>query len=202
MKLFLASALDHVRELFIEKIWDINWKKVWFISNPADLDREWDIEPRWVKGDKDMLFSLWGDIVNIDIRETKHENLFDVVSSCDILYVSGWNTRYFKELADNSGYQKIIDELIIKKWITYISTSAGSCVMGTGIKYLDPGNFKIEKWFWLVNAMILPHWWSESFKEEYGETMSKIYDDKQNVISLTDNQAIYVDNNWYQILWK
>ena len=202
MKLFLASALDHVRDLFIEKIGDINWKKIWFISNPADLSREWTIDPRWVKWDKDMLFSLWWNIVDIDLRETKDETLFGIISSCDILYVSGWNTRYFKELADSSGFQKIIDELIIKKWLLYVSTSAGSCVMWTSIKYLDPGNFQIEKWYWLINAMILPHWWSEDFKQEYEDTMPKIYNDKQSVITLNNNQAIYADNNWYQILWK
>lgn len=202
MKLFLSSALEHVRDLFIEKIWNIEWKRIWFISNPADLDREWDIEPRRVEWDKNMLKSLWWKLIQIDLREVKNEDLFDEISKCDILYVSWWNTRYFKKLADESWFQKIVDELIIKWKIIYISTSAWSCVMWNSIKYLDPGNFKIEQGYWIVNAMILPHRWSDDFKEEYKETMDKIYDDNQNVISLNDNQAIFVDNNWIQILFK
>jgi hypothetical protein len=31
--------------------------------------------------------------------------------------------------------------------------------------------------------------------------MPKIYNDKQNIITLHDNQAIYADANWYTILW-
>jgi hypothetical protein len=43
--------------------------------------------------------------------------------------------------------------------------------------------------------MILPHWGTEYFKQEYEETMPKIYNDKQNIITLHDNQAIYADAN-------
>ena len=203
MQLFLASSLDQVKELFIEKIWNINWRRIWFISNPADIDREWDIEPRWVKSDREMLESLWWIISHINLKNIKNDELFSAISDCDILYVSWWNTRYFKILADESWFQKIIDELIIKKWMTYISTSAGSCIMWTSIKYMDPDDFKIEQWYGLVNAMILPHWWNDSFKDEYNETvMPKIYNDAQNIITLTDNQVIYMDNNWITILWK
>jgi len=202
MKLFLASALDHVKGLFVENIWDINWKGIWFITNPADMDREWDQDPWWVLNDLNMLKSLWGKIKQIDLRETKNEDLFNIVSGCDILYVSGWNTRYFKNLADESWFNKIVDELILTWKIIYISTSAWSCVMWTGIKYLDPGDFKIEKWYWIVSAMILPHWWSEDFKKEYEDTIEKIYQDGQNIISIADTQAILVDNQGYKIIWK
>ncbi len=201
MQLFLASALEHVKDLFVKKIGNIEWKTIWFISNPADPDREWDIEPRWIKWDREMLESLWWNIKTIDMREVKNNKLFEIISDLDLLYVSGWNTRYFKTLADESWFQKIIDELVIKKWLIYISTSAGSCVMWTSIKYLDEWNFNIEKWYGLINAMIIPHWWSNDFKKEYQETMPKLYNEKQNIITLNDNQVIYADNNWYNILW-
>ncbi|HKL44067.1 MAG TPA: Type 1 glutamine amidotransferase-like domain-containing protein [Candidatus Absconditabacterales bacterium] len=200
MQLFLASALEYVKDFFVEKIGNIKGKTIGFISNPADLDRKGDIEPRWVIGDKNMLKSLGGIIKTIDIRELKNDGLFEVISNVDLLYVSGGNTRYFKTLADENGYQKIINELIIKKGLPYISTSAGSCVMGTSIKYLDPGEFKIEQGYGLINAMILPHWGSENFKEEYEEVIPKLYNESQNIITLNDRQVIYVDSNGYEIL--
>ncbi|HRX63746.1 MAG TPA: Type 1 glutamine amidotransferase-like domain-containing protein [Candidatus Absconditabacterales bacterium] len=202
MKLFLASALDHVKGLFVENIGDINGKGIGFITNPADMDREGDQDPWWVLNDLNMLKSLGGKIKQIDLRETKNEDLFNIVSGCDILYVSGGNTRYFKNLADESGFNKIVDELILTGKIIYISTSAGSCVMGTGIKYLDPGDFKIEKGYGIVSAMILPHWGSEDFKKEYEDTIEKIYQDGQNIISIADTQAILVDNQGYKIIGK
>lgn len=67
---------------------------------------------------------------------------------------------------------------------------------------MDPGDFKIEKWYSLVNAMILPHWWSEHFKQEYEDTIPKIYNDNQNIITLTDDQALFVDDKCMMILWK
>ncbi len=200
MKLFLASALEQVKDLFVEKFWNIDGKTIWFISNPADLDRKWDMEPWWVSGDKEMLESLWWKIHNIDIRNTKNKELFEIVRKLDFLYVSWWNTRYFKELADQSWFQKIVDELISTWKIIYISTSAWSCIMWTSIKYMDPGDFKIEKWYGIVNAMILPHRWSEHFKQEYEETMPKIYNDNQNIITLSDDQTLFVDDKWMIIL--
>ena len=202
MKLFLASALEQVKNLFIEKFWNIDKQKIGFISNPADLDREWDIEPRWVSDDRKMLESLWWEIYDIDIREIKDAQLFEIVSKLDFLYVSGWNTRYFKMLADSSWFQKVVNELILKWSVKYISTSAWSCIMGTSIKYMDPGDFQIEEWYGIVNSMILPHRWSEHFKQEYEDTMPKIYNDNQNIITLTDNQALFVDDKWMIILWK
>ncbi len=200
MKLFLSSSLNCIKETFVQTFGDIEWKSVAFISNPADLEEENNLDLWRVKEDFNIFQSLWADITTIDLREIQWDELLEVLWKFNFIYVSGGNTLYFKELATKSGFDKIVNDLIIKKWIPYISTSAWSCVMWSKIIELDStGTLQTIEWYWLINGCICPHWWSVDFDVEHKKIISEAWTKNQNVITLTDKQVIIVNDDGYKI---
>lgn len=59
-----------------------------------------------------------------------------------------------------SGLDTMMKEFLEKDSAFYIGSSAGSCVMGNWIEYLDDGEkcYDIYDGLGYVDAIILPHW--------------------------------------------
>lgn len=142
MKLFLASALSNMKEQLLEKVGSLQGKKIAYIINPADQDIVSDPEGEnvWrLKSDRDMLESCGTILTKVDLRKTQHSELAEVLEKLDGIYVSGGNTYYFRQLAQESGYDTLLRSLLTSQEKIYMSTSAGSCVMGgKKIKFIEP----------------------------------------------------------------
>ncbi len=209
MKLFLASALSNMKEELLKKVWSLQDKKIAYIINPADQDVTNEPEGeniRWLKNDRDMLESCGAVLTKVDLRVTQHSELQEMLEKLDGIYVSGGDTFYFSELAKKSGYDKVLHRVLSEGGKVYMSTSAGSCIMGTNkIKH----NKDIKPWreeytlfdaFNYVPSMILPHRWSKDFKNDYEYVLEFIYKEKQSIITLTDEQALWVTLEWIEIV--
>lgn len=205
MKLFLASALSAMKDQLLEKVWSLQGKKIAYIINPADQDIASEPEGEniwWLKNDRDMLESCGAILTKVDLRKTQHNELAEVLEKLDGIYVSGGNTYYFRQLAQESGYDTLLRSLLTSQEKIYMSTSAGSCVMGSRLKFLEPWReeYKLFDGFGFVPSMIVPHRWSGDFKEDYEYVLEFIYKEKQPIITLTDQQALRVTEQGIQII--
>lgn len=205
MRLFLASALHEMLWSLIHKLWSLEGKKVAYITNPADYDlaelQAWETL-WWIDNDAKMLRSIGVDLYPVDLRVTQGDELRKELENLDGIYVSWGSTYYFRQLARESGYDKIIDSLLREQNKFYISTSAGSCVMGNKLKFIESGweEYKLYEWLWFIPSMILPHRWSQWFKEEYEQLIPLLYAHQQSFITLSDGQALRVTQQWIDII--
>lgn len=175
---------------------NIKNKTIAYITNPADKDIKQYWTDLWrIKNDRDFLNSLGAKLHTIDLRTEKKEKLKRQLQKCDMIYVSWGNTYYFKDLCIESWFNEVVKEAVQEEWKTYISTSAGSCIAGNNIKYVETwrDDFEHFEWFKFINATILPHRWSPDFQKEYETLIPHIYRSKNNIITLTDTQAIIMD---------
>ncbi len=195
-----------MREQLLEKVGSLTGKKIAYIINPADRDVEKEPEGedmRRLKNDRDMLEECGAVLVKVDLRVTQHEKLAEALETLDGIYVSGGNTYYFSELVKQSGYDLLLHDFVTTKWKFYVSTSAGSCIMGDKkFTYSEPGReeYLLFDGLKYVPAMILPHRWSKDFKDDYEHVLEFIYKAKESIITLTDQQALWVTDHWIEII--
>ncbi|MFA4880714.1 MAG: Type 1 glutamine amidotransferase-like domain-containing protein [Candidatus Doudnabacteria bacterium] len=114
----------------------------------------------------------------------------------DIIYVQGGNTFYLLKCVRESGFDKVVKELILKG-VIYIGASAGSCIACPTIemaywKHPDRNTFGLTD---LRALNLVPFLLSVHFKPEYAPVLKrKISTSKYPVKILTDEQAILVRN--------
>jgi dipeptidase E len=190
--LFLASNVASV-------IFDI------FINTPAEV---YDTEKPWLKEDRESLKKAGFDPFDYTITDKNEKQLRKDLSNCDYIFVSGGNTFYCLEKAKKSGFVDVIKDLVLKQNKVYIGSSAGSIIAAPDITPAEnidditkAPNLKDYKGFNLIDVVVLPHWGSERFKELYMKTrLEKSYNIDNKIILLTDNQYLYVKDDWYQIV--
>ncbi len=205
MKLFLASSLYQMGRLTTTYVGSLENKTIAYITNPADQDiQKHGTNLWWIKNDKDLLESLGAKLYGIDLKKMKEKELQKEIQKCSLIYVSWGNTYYFNELAIESWFNRVIPKAVKEWWIKYLSTSAWSCMVGSTIQHIEKwrNRYIHFEWFNLINAMIVPHRWSDDFQEEYEHLIPLRYKNKRNVITLTDTQAIVADDDHRKIVEK
>ena len=121
--------------------------------------------------------------------------------------VEGGNTFYLLQQIQQSDSADVIHNYV-KEGKVYIGSSAGSVIAGPDIyplRFLDEPkeapDLKGYTGLKLVDFVVVPHWGSEHFREKYmGEQIKNLYDDKNKIILLNDNQYIEVKDDWYRIV--
>ncbi|HLB51830.1 hypothetical protein A3F07_04330 [candidate division WWE3 bacterium RIFCSPHIGHO2_12_FULL_38_15] len=207
-KMFLASEFGYSGDLLKEKSQYLADKpKVAYISNAADLDSD----REWMNHNRDMFLKLGFEIINIDLRILKFEKLNEALLSTDAVYMEGGNTFYLLDICNKSGFTYIIKDLIINKDKLYIGTSAGSVIAGPNIefsKFLDDPSAAPEladfTGLGLVNFEVIPHIGNDDFfklnENCYNDLFKNLKNYKYPHICLRDNQAVWVENDKFEIL--
>lgn len=163
-------------------------------------------EDKWfVNEDRINLKKMGFMITEIDINNKNEEQLRKLLDGFDVIYVAGGNGFYLLEKMRQSGFDKIIDDLL-KKGVIYAGASAGAVVMGSDIAPLEPlddpkkaPNLTSTKGLGYVNFVILPHYGKEKYAQKYKDLMSK-YGKKFDLVTLTDEQVIIVEGRDYHIV--
>ncbi len=175
--------------------------KIAFITTAADpYDNKY-----FVEEDRQKLAAMGFQLIEYDIKQKKKDQLFDELKTFDALYLTGGNTFYLLEKAQESGFTEVINELV-EKGIVYIGGSAGAAIAGISIQPValldDPSkapHLQSTDGLGLVNFVILPHYGKEKYANLYKKIMDE-YGKKYKLITLTDEQAIIVDENGYKIV--
>lgn len=206
MKLFLTSMnmTGELTKPFLELVGKgPNTIKMALIENAADLYKE---EKRdfLVRARAD-LESLGFQLENIDLKEYKHkpEELYQKLSNFDVIWVGGGNVYYLRWLFKETGFDKIIQKLL-ENGVVYAGGSAGAIVAGPTLKCFSMVDDTkqvpeyIQEGLGLTDIIIIPHWENPKYQTELLKIKQALGQEFSKIITLTDNQALVVQNN----LWK
>jgi dipeptidase E len=153
--------------------------------------------PSWVEDDLNALKKSGFKLVDLDLRKSSAVEDFINNSEINGIFVAGGNSFYLLEIMKQSGLFDYL-KANIEKYL-YIGSSAGSvvCCQDIGlVRYIDKP--LSEPKFDLIGlgilkSLILPHINHPYFESKYQKlTQSKDFA-KQSVITLADNQALWVE---------
>ncbi len=172
MRLYLSSYKlgDHPELLF-----DLAGenKRVGIIFNAGDFDTKEERTARLEKNVKNLK-SLGFTVEEIDLKKYfgKTSLLKDFLLTFGIIFVKGGNVFLLKRAFEQSGFDKLICEMLNKDLVVYAGESAGAVIMGPSLVGLDivddaevipPGyvaQFSMDG-LNLINCVIVPHYKSD-----------------------------------------
>lgn len=146
--------------------------------------------------DRQQMIEVGFQVEDIDIEGKSEDEIRNLLRDKDIIYIQGGNTFYLLKYVKESGFDKVIKELI-KKGMIYIGVSAGSYIACPTIematwKHLDKNIIGLTN---LTALDLVPFLITAHYKPEYYSIIKKaILHSKCSVKILTDEQAILVKN--------
>lgn len=203
MKLLLASEFDG----FFPKIKNgallKPYKKLAYIPTAATHDSE---QQPYFRDVVKKQFAAHGiQCEYLDIAAASAQQIKTIIDKSDIVYVGGGNTFYLLEKMKAVNFKHLLQGFFQKGGL-YIGSSAGSIVTCPEIKYAaevdDPKIARLSNTAGLnlINLLLVPH----IDHKEYGAACRKICADLKNqnslVVGLKDNQALYVQDNYIEIV--
>lgn len=200
-KLFLTSTVNRVAKHIAAQLDLSTHNKMAFIATAAETETG---EKIWLAEDHQSLVEAGFDIFDYTLTGKNEAQLRADLAEVNYLYLSGGNTYYLLEKAQQSGFIEVVRDLVLNQNVVYISTSAGSIIAGPDTepaKRLDKlevaPDLKGFAGFNLVNFCVLPHWGSNTFRQLYLETrLEHAYKkDQVPLVLLTDTQYIKVVDN-------
>ena len=143
----------------------------------------------------------------MDIKGKSEDELRQALKDKDVIYVNGGNTYYLLKAVQESGFGKVIDELL-DQGVIYIGASAGSSIMTPDIEITDwrPEGKKRPRYdledltaLNYVSFGIKVHWDRQSEEEkEIVKTRAKKY--KYPVRLLKDYQGFLVKGDKVELV--
>ena len=142
-------------------------------------------------------------ITEADISGMTEGKVRKLLKDTNIIYVQGGNTYHLLKCIKESGFDKVVKELL-EKGVIYIGVSAGSYVAGPTIEQADwiheHNRFGLTDLtaMNLVSFLLIVH-----YVPEYKSILKeKIQKSKYEFKILTDDQAILVQDNNYKLVGK
>lgn len=135
-------------------------------------------------------------VENIDLEGKNGKELKNLLENKDIVYVQGGNTFYLLKFVKESGFDKVVKELI-RKGVIYIGVSAGSYIACPTIeaatwKRQDRNVVGLKD---LAALNLVPFLISAHYKSDYEPILKEAVAKTQYEVKiLTDKQAILVQN--------
>lgn len=209
MKLFLTSLwlLPEFREALERLVGKpLSQSTVALIENGADDERG---EPKWVKQARGSLTDAGMPVTQLDLRQYRggkdHDQLREILSAADVIWVGGGNTFYLNWILADSGARDMIIELA-QAGKVYAGGSAGSIVAGPtvkGFETADDASFAPKlalDGLALTDTVVVPHWG----RNDYGKIMADISEQLTSagysVQPLTDREAYMVDGELRRVI--
>jgi len=141
-------------------------------------------------------------MTTISMNISKDDN-FNDLAEFDMYYVCGGNTFYILDRIRKTGVDNILLKAI-KKDKLYIGVSAGSIIMAKNIKTANVGKDGDDNEIGLKDISgfnIIPFHFFPHYDETKKEAVEEFYNVEQEpIIALTDDQAIFVDNDKYTLI--
>lgn len=190
--LFLCSYFAEVQplfETFAEQ--DELEKKVLFIPTAGNVEEY----TAYIDKGRAVFEELQFDVVPMDIAEETETVVREKLAQTSLLYISGGNTFYLLQELKRKNLLPLIRERI-NQGMVYIGESAGAIITSNDISYsqiMDDKSLASDLTDYtalgLVDFSVLPHWGEYPFEEATKQT-ADIYDQKINLIKLTNRQAV------------
>lgn len=201
-KMFLTSSFKdnfHYLEAFAKE--ELRGKTVTFIDT-ASLVEEM---THYVDSAIDAFNQLGMLIERLDISRQNRESIEKTIKKNQYIYVSGGNTFYLLQELKNKAVDTILLSEIYKGKI-YIGESAGSVIMSPNIAYIaladnsdKAPNLSDYTGLNQLTGYPVPHLNSSFLGKEMNEII-KCYQDKLELIPITDEQVILFENDTITII--
>ncbi|MDA3815711.1 MAG: Type 1 glutamine amidotransferase-like domain-containing protein [Patescibacteria group bacterium] len=198
-KLFLTSAGTDIREEILKILpKPASEMKLAHIITASKVEEDLS----YLKKEEADLRGMGFQVENVDLEGVNEKELREILKDKNVIYVQGGNTFYLLKYVRESGFDKIIKELI-EKGVIYIGVSAGSYIAGPTIdtatwKNQDINTVGLEDLtaLNLVPFLILAHY-EEKLRDLIEEEIPKA---KYPVKVLTDKQAISVQGDKIELV--
>ncbi|MDP2741499.1 MAG: Type 1 glutamine amidotransferase-like domain-containing protein, partial [bacterium] len=182
----ILQLKDEIKKMLHKPVYDI---LVGFITTASK--REQDIS--FVERDLETMKEIGFNVEKIDIEGKKPKDLMRLLGNKDIIFVEGGNTFYLLKCMRESGFGKVVKELM-KKGVVYFGVSAGSIVAGqtietAGWKNIDKNKVGLKdlKGLQLVPFNVFVH-----YQPEHAELIKEnLKKSKYPLRVLTDSQALF-----------
>ena len=158
----------------------------------------------YVDEDRAEMQALGFQVEDIDIEGKNENELRKLFKDKDIICMQGGNTFYLLKCIRESGFDKIVKELI-EKGVIYIGVSAGSYVACPTIemanwKHSDKNIVNLAD---LTGLNLVPFLLSAHYNPKYKEILQEeITKSKYPVKILTDDQAILIQDDKIKLVGK
>ncbi|MBU2103379.1 MAG: peptidase E, partial [Candidatus Omnitrophica bacterium] len=125
----------------------------------------------------------------------------------DIIFVSGGNVYYLLEKTIQSGFDKVVKQLINKGTI-YVGSSAGSVLVCPTVEFVedldDRSLAKLDSYegLGLVDFLLLPHYGEEKYLERFNRIINKWKNKGYKIVPITNEQMVVVNGEKYEIIEK
>ena len=157
----------------------------------------------WRDNDKEAMLKLGIQVEDIDVKGKTENELRRILKDKDVIYVQGGSPYYLLKYVKESGFDKVVKDLI-NKGVLYIGASAGSYIACPTIEqalWKKPKRNRHEladdePAMNLVPFLIVAHY-EPKFKKDVEAGIAKT---KYPVKVLTDSQAILVKNGKTKLL--
>lgn len=200
--LFLASYFAFVSDLLLPLLpKKPSELRLAFIPTAAD---PYKIKP-WFYGDKMKLKLMGFQMIDVDIKNKTSDKLKTELKDIDVIFVSGGNTYYLLEKAQESGFINVIKDLI-NKGVIYIGSSAGSALACTTIEHIEDFDDRsithLNSFDGLActKKLILPHYGEEKYKLKFQNVIEKWRKKGHEILTLRNDQALVVEDNIEKIV--
>jgi len=163
-----------------------------------------EVNTSYVDKDTEKMKRIGFQIENIDIEGKTENELRELLKSKDAVYVQGGNTFYLLRCIRESGFDKLIKELL-NRGVIYIGVSAGSYITCPTIemaswKHRDNNIVNLKD---LTGLNLVPFLLSVHYKPEYEQNIKEaIAKTTYPVKILTDEQAILVKDNKIKLVGR
>lgn len=199
MKLLLSSNGGFVIEKGLKLLFDdISKIKLAYITTAG----KGNVNKEYLEIHKGLLKKEGYDFEELDIDGKNENELRELLKNKDAVYVEGGNTFYLLKAVRESGFDKVIKELILKG-VPYIGSSAGSYIVCPTIematwKPKQKDRFGITD-FTALN--LVPFLLTAHYTFEMKNILkNKILKAKYPTRILQDGQAILVEDNEYKLI--
>ncbi len=179
---------------------DLKGKTVTFISTASVVE----MVTFYVKCAKKELERMGMIVEELEVSTAPIEVIKTTLEKNDYIYVSGGNTFFLLQELKRTGADKIIIDQVNNGKL-YIGESAGAMVTSINVEYAKEMDSikkapKLKEYTGLnlVDFCTIPHFTNFPFKKSAKKIVS-LYSDKLNLVTISNNEAILVDNGKKEI---
>lgn len=202
-RLFLCSSFAQVANLFTEFAGeDLNGKCVAFIPT-ASLTETIKF---YVKSGKKALEKAGLEVYELEITKATTEEISNILSNCDYIYVTGGNTFFLLQELKRKGADAIIFSLVMQGK-PYIGESAGAIIASTDTEYMRAVNFdpvskapELTEFssLGLIDRYVIPHYGEFPFKKK-AQKVVELFDNSLKLSTMNNRQALIVEGSMVEI---
>lgn len=152
----------------------------------------------FVEVDRNKLVEMGFSVVNVDLKNKTLSDLKSELENIDLILMAGGNTFYLLDHIRKSGFDVLLPDLL-DKGVIYVGSSAGTLVCCSTIESAkrfddqtiapDLQNYDGLGFF---DKAIIPHAQKEKYFERIELTKNEMRKAGQEVVILTDDEAIMV----------